>query len=74
MRVDHLQLIRSQEYREVVADQIAALSPRGASVMTVIHEKDDSCCRREPWGVSIYRLLEVARERRDVTSVLVSKS
>jgi hypothetical protein len=71
VKIDHLQVIRSEEYAEVIADRLAVL-PRGrASVMTVVHEKDDSCCRREPWGISLDRLLEIAAKRRAVTSGLV---
>jgi hypothetical protein len=72
MKIDHLQLVRSQEYAEVIADRLAAL-PRGrASALTVIHEKNDSCCHREPWPVSLDRLLQIAAERRSVKTLLVS--
>jgi len=72
MKIDHLELIRSQEYREVVADRIAAL-PKGAiSGVTILHEHDDSCCRRELWLVSCSRLMEVVSERRSVSSVIVA--
>jgi hypothetical protein len=72
MKIDHLELVRSEEYREVVADRLAAL-PRGrASALTVIHERDDSCCRREPWPVSLDRLLETVYRRRSVKSVLLA--
>lgn len=72
MKIDHLQLVLSREYAEVIADRLAAL-PRGrSSLMTVIHENDDSCCRREPWPVSCTRLLETVYRRRSVKSVLVA--
>lgn len=72
MKIDHLELVRSGEYREVIADRLAAL-PRGAVTMTtVLHEKDDSCCRREPWGVSLARLLQIAAERRSLKTLLVT--
>jgi hypothetical protein len=72
MKIDHPELVRSSEYAEVIADRLAAL-PRGAVTMTtVLHEKDDSCCRREVWGVSLARLLQIAAERRSLKSVLVA--
>ncbi len=72
MKIDHLALVRSREYAEVIADRLAAL-PRGTVTMTtVLHEKDDSCCRREIWGVSLARLLQIAAERRSVKTLLVA--
>lgn len=72
MKIDHLALVRSSEYAEVIADRLAAL-PRGrSSLMTVIHENDDSCCRREPWPVSLAHLLETVYRRRFVKTLLVA--
>jgi hypothetical protein len=72
VKIDHLQLVRSREYAEVVADRVAVL-PRGAvSTMTVLHEQDDSCCRLEPWGISLPRLLQIAGERRSLKTLLVA--
>ncbi len=72
MKIDHLEVVRSGEYVEVIADRLAAL-PRGrASALTVIHERDDSCCRREPWPASLDRLLEAVYRRRSVKTLLVA--
>ena len=72
MRIDHFRAIRSAEYREVIADQLAAPPPSGLSRLTVVHEDDDSCCRRQPWPVTLDHLLAVLAERRSVSSVTVT--
>lgn len=64
-------LIRSDEYREVVADRVAGIPKAKVSQMTVVHEPDDSCCLREPWAVSLARLLATVGERRSVTSLVM---
>ena len=71
MKIDHLQLIRSEEYREVVADRVAGIPKAKVSQMTVVHEPDDSCCLREVWAVSLARLLRIVAERRAVSSLVV---
>jgi hypothetical protein len=72
VKIDHLQLIRSREYAEVTADRLAALPVGAVSTMIVVHEKDDSCCHREAWGISLPRLLQIAAERRSVKTLLVA--
>ena len=71
MKIDHLQLIRSEEYREVVADRVAGIPKAKVARMTVVHEADDSCCRREAWAVSLARLLATVLERRAITSLVL---
>ena len=71
LTIDHLELTRSLEYVEVMADQLAALSKGSVGEMTVVHEADDSCCRRELWVVSLSHLLQAVSERRGKASVVV---
>ncbi|MHB8312382.1 MAG: hypothetical protein ACYDD0_03655 [Candidatus Dormibacteria bacterium] len=71
MKVDHLLLIESTEYLEVTADRIAGSKAGRAANLTVVHEADGSCCRREPWLVTLGRVLSAANRRRGLTSLLV---
>ncbi len=60
-RFDHLLLIRRHaievaRFRSYIARGIAE---RAAMMPTVLHEADNSCCRREPWSVTMLALLLV---------------
>ena len=70
----HLRLIRSDEYREVIADRLAALPGGEMSFVTVVHEDDDSCCRMQPWAETWNFVLQTAAERRGLASVVVRVS
>ena len=72
MKLDHLLLIRDSEYLEALADRVSVLPPGQSRHLTVIHEADDSCCLKEPWPLSLHRLLTAAGERRGLASVVVA--
>ncbi len=72
MKADHLRLVRDSEYLELLADRVSALPPGQSSHLTVIHEADDSCCLKEPWPLSLHRLLTAAGERRQLASIVVA--
>ena len=56
LRLDHWQLITSRDY---MLDRARLLMLPGEVVMTtVLHEHDDRCCRTEPWGRTLRRLLD----------------
>jgi hypothetical protein len=69
--IDHLHLIESAEYREIVADQLAGLTANSVNGATIEHEADDSCCTRESWPVTLARVLQTVAERRQISSVYV---
>lgn len=71
IRFDHLQLINSAEYREIVADQLAGLTANSVNGATIEHEADGSCCARESWPVTLARVLRATAERRAASSFYV---
>jgi hypothetical protein len=71
IRFDHLQLINSAEYREIVADQLAGLTANSVNGATIEHEADGSCCARESWPVTLARVLRSTAERRAASSLYV---
>jgi hypothetical protein len=71
IRFDHLQLIDSAEYREIVADQLASLTANSVNGATVEHEADASCCTRESLTVTLARVLQATAERRAISSLYV---
>ena len=71
IRFDHLQLINSAEYREIVADQLAGLTANSVNGATIEHEAGGSCCARESWPVTLARVLRSTAERRAASSLYV---
>ena len=71
IRFDHLQLINSAEYREIVADQLAGLTANSVNGATIEHEADGSCCARESWPGTLARVLRSTAERRAASSLYV---
>jgi hypothetical protein len=63
--VDHLKAIKVDAYRARVVRRLRQIA-EGRAVpydMTVIHEHDDRCCRREPWRVTMSGLLAETETR-----------
>ena len=61
LELDHLQYIKFRPYRRKVNAAVRryAEEHRGeAARLTVAHEDNGSCCRREPWGDTFARLIE----------------
>jgi hypothetical protein len=69
--IDHSRLIASQEYVEIVADQLAGLTANSVNGATIEHEADGSCCTRESWPVTLARVLRATAERRAISSLYV---
>jgi hypothetical protein len=61
IEVDHLLLVRRQP-SEVRRFQIFILgtTPGRVDEMRVMHEHDNSCCRKEPWGDTVRVLIKAA--------------
>ena len=58
LTLDHEHYLNGRPYRRRVHAAIRGLIAEGASAdLTVFHEGDGSCCRRQPWSETYRRLL-----------------
>ncbi len=60
LSLDHLHYLRNQTYRRRLNARLRRLiaeEPGKVSRLTVVHEHDDRCCRREPWRDTYVRLI-----------------
>jgi hypothetical protein len=70
LTLDHLKLIDAdvrelKRFRNcVLGAMVGQLTECG-----VLHEADDSCCRREPWADTMYRLLTAIAPPRPIVAV-----
>jgi hypothetical protein len=57
--LDHLKLIQG-DLREMKKMRDLLLAPAKGKLneFTVLHEHDDSCCRREAWNVTLKRIVD----------------
>jgi hypothetical protein len=65
LELDHLRYVRHRPYRRRVHARLRRLiseQPHALSLLTVIHEADNRCCRREPWQTSYITLLQSLRD------------
>ena len=63
MRVSHDLFLKSAKYRTAIRKRMAEFIERTRgelATLEVEHECDLSCCRREPWLVTLQRLYELA--------------
>jgi hypothetical protein len=63
--IDHLRYSKVRSYRRRTHARIRRLvaeRPEGLSNWTVLHEHNDSCCRREPWLVTNARLIQALND------------
>lgn len=52
----HMRLITDADYAEKMARSIASAPGDQVNDIFTGHETDDSCCRLEPWSVTLQRL------------------
>jgi len=60
LALEHFRYIRDRPYRREFNARLRRLiaeEPRAISQMTVVHEDDGRCCRREPWPVTYTQLV-----------------
>jgi hypothetical protein len=60
LELDHLKYVRHQAYRRELhlrLRRLMAEEPKAMSQMTVVHDADNSCCRREAWLATYANLI-----------------
>ena len=63
MTLDHLRLIRENQYRNRCRARIAAAMKNGPATVIkvhVLHEHDDSCCKVERWPLTAAKVWDLA--------------
>ncbi|MGH7641957.1 MAG: hypothetical protein ACRENX_02905 [Candidatus Dormibacteria bacterium] len=70
MTADHLQLIRSVAYTELVVDRVTSLHRGEASLLRVVHEADEGCCALESWETTWSRMMAMAAARRGLSPLV----
>lgn len=66
MKIDHLEAVESSAYRAEIIDRIKKLPGRYIGACVVIHENDDSCCRRESWAITFAKILAPITGRKEL--------
>lgn len=64
LELDHMRYIRRQDYRRELHARLRRLiaeEPHAVSQMNVMHEANNSCCRREPWPTTYSNLMGALR-------------
>ena len=63
LRLDHLRLLDDQRYFQRSSRRLRASLKAGQVLQAaMLHEADDSCCRRESYMTTVARLTEIAPE------------
>ncbi len=66
MRIDHDLFLKSAKYRTAIRKRLSEFTEKRRGKLAnleVEHECDLSCCRREPWLLTLQRLHDLADNR-----------
>jgi hypothetical protein len=77
LELDHLAYIKHRPYRRkahAAFRRFVRENPGGLALWDVLHEANDSCCRREPWIVTRASLLQALADDGLSSALLVVPS
>lgn len=55
--LEHLTYLTDRPYRRQMHAELRGATP-GIGRLTVVHESDQSCCKKEPWTTTLARIVQ----------------